>query len=638
MPHLRRTRPALRLLGVGLLTLLALAFTGLLAQQPRPGALHNPTDLARAEALVKDVFKEEFAKAKTDRAAGKKLAGTLLEQAKQIHEEAAVRFVALREARDLAARAGDTVTAFLAVAELARDRPTDVLAMKASVLAEAAKNLAVNDHADSRTEATALAETTFAVAGSAADADDFDRAVGLAELAEGVARKAKALALVATVNKRLGQLRVLQKETAHVRPFAERLKAKADDADANLEVGKYWAFFRGSWLKGLPLLARGSDAGLRDLAGRDLAQPRDGNEQRALADGWWQRGQADKGTGRLPLLARSYQWYQQALHQLEGPARQQVEDRLGTLRRLLPPELRVTDIAVSLRKLEGHTGEVLGAALSPSGRQALSGSTDRTVRLWDTATGQELKRFEGHAGPVYGVAFAPDGKLAASCGEDRLVLLWDSATGKERKRLAGHTDVVNNLAFMPDGRHLASASDDRTVRLWEVETGKEVRRFEGHTQGVFGLAFSPDGSLLATSGTDQTIRLWGAGSGKEQRRLLGHTGQVLTVAFSPDGRRLLSSSEDQTVRLWEVETGKELRRYRGHTATVGGVAFAPDGLRFLSCSDDRTVRLWEVETAKELRKLEGHAEAIYRVVFSADGRLALTCSLDKTLRVWSGPR
>jgi hypothetical protein len=610
----------------------------LLAQGPRPSAPPSPADLAKAEELVKDVFKAEFALAKTDRAAGKKLAITLLEQAKRIQEEPVVRYVALREARDLAARAGDTGTAFQAVAELARDRPTDVVAMKAAVLAEAAKHLSVADDAESRAEAAALAETTFALAGSAADAEDFDRAVSLAELAEQVARKGKALSLVATIEKRTAVLRNLQKETARIRPFAERLKAKGEDPEANRQVGKYWALFRGSWLRGLPLLAQGSDAGLRDLAKKDLAQPREGKDQRALADGWWQRGQAEKGPARLQLLARSYQWYQQALYQLEGPARKEVEARVGELRQLLPPELRVTDIAVEIRKLEGHTGEVLGAALSPSGRQALSGSTDRTVRLWDTATGQELKRFTGHGGPVYGVAFSPDGKRAASCGEDRTVRLWDVGTGEEAKRFEGHTDVVNNLAFSPDGRYVASVSDDKTVRLWEVETGKEARRFEGHTQGVFGVAFSPDGSLLATSGTDQSIRLWGVGSGKEQRRLLGHTGQALTVAFSPDGRRLLSSSEDQTVRLWDVQTGKELRRYQGHTATVGGVAYAPDGLRFLSCSDDRTLRLWEVETGKELRKLEGHTDAIFRVVFSRDGRLALTCSLDKTLRLWGGPR
>jgi hypothetical protein len=600
----------------------------------------DPAARARAEALVKDVFKEEFSRADKDRSARKGLAATLLEQGKRIEaDDAAVRLVALRQARDLAARAGDIPTAFQAVTELARGRAVNVLDLKARVLADALAALPRGP------EATAVAEVALSLAGAAAEAEDFDGAVRLGALAEEAARKGSASALQATIGKRNEQFRVLRQETIRVRPFLTRLRSAPDDPEANLAVGRYWSLFRGRWPQGLPLLARGSDAALRQLARRDLAQPTDAASAVALADGWWDRAGQEQGTARLQMLARCYQWYQQVSYRLEGADRQRVERRLQTLRQTLPPELRLTDIAVTLHRLEGHTAEVLAAALSPDGRQALSGSADRTVRLWDTATGQELRQLPGHEGAVYGVAFAPDGRLAASCGEDHTVRLWDVAAGKEVHRLQGHTEVVNNVAFSPDGRFVASASDDRTVRLWDVKAGREVRRFEGHTQGVYCLTFSPDGGrggvtppLLATGGIDPVIRLWDAGTGKEVRRLRGHTGQVLALSFSPDGRRLLSGSEDQTVRLWDVEKGQELRRFERHTASVGGVAFAPDGVRFLSCSDDRSVRLWDADTGKQLRELHGHSDAVYRVVISRDGRLALTCSLDRTLRVWGGPR
>jgi hypothetical protein len=611
---------------------------GLAGQSPKAGLAAGTAEVARAEALVRDVFKQEYARALADRAARKELAATLLRQARQIREEPAVRFVALREARDLAARAGDTATAFAAITELGRDGAADVLAMKEKVVADAAGVVAGGE------DSAALANIAVSLANSAADAEDFDRAARLAALAEAAARKAGAPALLAAVGKRAERLRALQKETARVRPFVKKVKADPGDAEACREVGRYWALFRGSWLRGLPLLARGDDAVLSGMARKDLAEPRQASGQVELGDGWWDLAQREQGAGRGQMLARSFYWYQQAFYRLKGPARRRVEERLDVLRKAVPPELRVTDVVVEIRRLEGHTAEILGCALSADGRYALSASADRTVRLWDTATGQQVRLFQGHglnqghAGPVFGVAFAPDGKLAASCGEDRMVRLWEVETGKERFRLEGHTDAVNNVAFAPDGKHLASASDDRTVRMWDVATGKEVRRFAGHTQGAYCVAFSPDGTLLASGGSDQTVRLWSWPGGAEKRRLQGHTGQVLSVAFAPDGRRLLSSGEDQTIRLWDVATGKELRRYLGHTATVGGVAFAPDGLRFLSCSDDRTLRLWDVETGKEVRQLQGHTEAIYRVAFSRDGRLALTCSLDRTLRLWGGPR
>jgi hypothetical protein len=629
--------------------LVALVFRAGLGQESGGKKSFDATELARAEELVRDVFKEEYSRAKTDRAARKELAATLLKQAKQIREDPAVRLVALREARDLAGRAGELDIAFQAIAELARDNSGNVLDMKEKVLHDALSSLPAGSEPATQAEATALAEVALDLAGSAADAEDFDRGVRLGELAEHAARRGKALGMLAGIHKRNDRLRVLQKQTARIRPFVERLKQKPLDPEANLEVGRYWALFRGNWFQGLTFLTHSGDTALQKVAVNDLRQQvgrpigwqpqaQDAKDRLALAEAWQEVAQHEKGSPRLQMLARAYMWYREAAYLLEGPARKQVEEKMASLRKMLPPEMVVFEITSELRRLEGHTAEVLGAALSADGRYALSASADRTARLWNTATGQELTKFDGHGGGVFGVAFAPDGALAASCGEDKTIRIWKVATGKERYRLEGHQGVVNNVAFSPAGKLLASASEDRTIRLWDVAKGKEVRRLEGHTQGVYAVAFTPEGGRLASGGSDQKIRLWDVESGKELRQLEGHTGQVLALAFSPDGRRLLSSGEDQTIRLWEVEGSKEQRRYEGHTAPVGGLAFAPDGLRFLSCSDDRTIRLWEVETGKELRRMEGHTEAVYRVVFSRDGRLALSCSLDRTVRIWGGPR
>ena len=102
------------------------------------------------------------------------------------------------------------------------------------------------------------------------------------------------------------------------------------------------------------------------------------------------------------------------------------------------------------------------------GRAALaSAGDDRTVRLWDPATGAEQATLTGHTGRVTAVAFSPDGRRLASAGEDGTVRLWDPATGAELATLTGHTGPVTAVAFSPDGRRLASAGEDRTVRLWD---------------------------------------------------------------------------------------------------------------------------------------------------------------------------
>ena len=157
------------------------------------------------------------------------------------------------------------------------------------------------------------------------------------------------------------------------------------------------------------------------------------------------------------------------------------------------------------------------------------------------------------SGPLRAVVFSPDGCLLATAGEDRTVGLWDTATGQAaREPLIGHTGYVGAVAFSPDGRLLATASSDATVRLWDPHTGQAVREpLTGHTRSVRAVAFSPDGHLLATTSRDSTVRLWDPHTGQAVREpLTGHTGSVWAATFSPDGRLLATTGSDETVRLW----------------------------------------------------------------------------------------
>ncbi len=155
-----------------------------------------------------------------------------------------------------------------------------------------------------------------------------------------------------------------------------------------------------------------------------------------------------------------------------------------------------------------HKRGVLGLALSRDGRRALSGSWDKTVRLWDVQTGRAIRTLDESA-EVNCVAPSPDGRYALSGTSDKVLRLWDAESGREIRKLQGHTQPVRSVAFSPDGRLALSGSEDKTLRLWEVATGKEVRRFEGRQGWIRSVVFLPDGRH-ALSGSDGPpfIRLW----------------------------------------------------------------------------------------------------------------------------------
>ena len=305
----------------------------------------------------------------------------------------------------------------------------------------------------------------------------------------------------------------------------------------------------------------------------------------------------------------------------------------------------------------GHSFSVNSVAYSPDGQLLVSGSSDRTIKLW-RQDGTFIRTLaipydiNHQLFDVLSVAISPDSTLIAAGVQQTIgggqftsaVHVWRISDGQLVQTFTGYAigDVTNtgvtSVAFSSDGQYLASGSKDRSVKVWRMANGTLVSSRSDHAQQVNAVAFSPDGQWLASASNDRTAKLYRTSDWGLEQTLSGHTNNIYSVAFSPDGKTLATGSWDQTVRLWNVsDWGLVFSLAQG--SGVGVLAFSPDGKMLATGTWDHNIRLWDPKRGVLVDTLVGHNAFVQTLAFAPDSRTLASGSWypEFAIKLWWPP-
>jgi WD40 repeat protein len=325
-----------------------------------------------------------------------------------------------------------------------------------------------------------------------------------------------------------------------------------------------------------------------------------------------------------------------------------------------------------------HTDMITSLTATTDSKWVISGSNDKTIKIWDLTTGKHLSTLIGHQNGINSVAVSSNNTYLISGSFDKTLKLWDLKNLNKvhyLRSLAGiiydvllisiyailtilevliiinfnffHPSLLSLLLLLllscpyylviglvnkadfdwgstivvtPDNKKVIAGSRDKTIKLWDIRTRKQLFTLKGHTDWITSVAVTLDSKYLISGSKDETLKFWNLENRKELFTLTGHSSEINAVAIMPDGSKAISGSSDGQLKIWDLETRQAIVTINGHRKAVQAITLNEDSKYFVSAASDHMLKVWDLLTGQEITSFTADSP-LTSCVFTSDGKI-----------------